>query len=139
MTDEKSKDGNLLPNHMRVTRFGTFLRKSSLDEIPQLINVIKGEMSLVGPRPLLFKYIPLYSSTQMRRHEVKPGITGLAQVNGRNAISWTKKFEFDVEYVENCSFWLDFRILLLTVIKVLRSEGVNKNQTTTSEPFNGKN
>jgi undecaprenyl phosphate N,N'-diacetylbacillosamine 1-phosphate transferase len=139
MSDHKDQEGNLLPNHMRTTKVGSFLRKTSLDEIPQLINVIKGDMSLVGPRPLLFKYLPLYSAEQRRRHEVRPGITGWAQVNGRNAISWSKKFELDVYYVENKTFWFDIKVLYLTVCKVIKSEGVNLSETITSEPFNGRN
>lgn len=139
MTDAKDFQGNLLPNHLRTTKFGRFLRKSSLDEIPQLINVLKGDMSIVGPRPLLFKYLPLYNKDQQRRHEVKPGITGLAQVSGRNAISWTEKFKFDVIYVESYSFRMDLKIIIRTIYKVLRSEGVNKSEKITSEPFNGNN
>lgn len=139
MNDLKGPEGNFLPNHMRTTRIGRFLRKTSLDEIPQLINVIRGDMSLVGPRPLLFKYVPLYNPEQRKRHEVRPGITGWAQVNGRNAISWTRKFELDVYYINNVSFWLDIKVLYLTVLKVVKSEGVNLSQTVTSEPFNGSN
>jgi lipopolysaccharide/colanic/teichoic acid biosynthesis glycosyltransferase len=139
MTDEKDEQGNLLPNHLRTTRTGSFLRKTSLDELPQLINVIKGEMSLAGPRPLLFKYIPLYSKEQRKRHLVRPGITGWAQINGRNAISWTRKFELDVYYVENLSFWLDVKILFMTFLKVIQSDGVNASVNITMPPFNGKN
>lgn len=139
MTDEKGPDGQWLPNRLRTTRTGRFLRKYSLDELPQLINVIKGDMSLVGPRPLLFEYIPLYSENQKKRHLVRPGITGWAQVNGRNAISWKQKFEYDVWYVENLSFALDLKILWLTVLKVLRSEGVNAGETVTMLPFDGSN
>ncbi len=139
MTDEKDTQGNLLPNHLRTTKVGNFLRKSSLDELPQLINVIKGDMSLLGPRPLLFKYIPLYSKEQRKRHLVSPGITGLAQVNGRNAISWTKKFEFDVYYVDNVSFWLDIKILFKTFLKVVKSDGVNSAADVTMPPFDGNN
>lgn len=139
MNDQKDEKGNLLPNHIRTTSVGAFLRQTSLDEIPQLFNVLNGDMSLVGPRPLLFKYLPLYNSNQSRRHEVRPGITGWAQVNGRNTISWTKKFEYDVYYVDNYSLLLDFKILLLTVRKVLKREGVNSSKEITSYPFNGKN
>src|SRR5690606_28989860 len=115
------------------------IRSLSIDELPQLLNVLKGEMSLIGPRPLLFKYIPLYSETQLRRHEVRPGITGWAQVNGRNAISWTRKFELDIEYVDKLSFFLDLKIIWLTFIKVIRSEGVNQTDQRPMEPFNGSN
>ena len=139
MTDEKDADDNLLPNHLRITKTGRFLRNYSLDELPQLINVIKGEMSLVGPRPLLFKYIQLYSPEQRKRHLVNPGITGWAQVNGRNAISWTRKFELDLYYIENISFLLDLKILWLTCLKALKSEGVNSDDDVTMPPFNGKN
>jgi lipopolysaccharide/colanic/teichoic acid biosynthesis glycosyltransferase len=139
MTDEKDKEGNLLPNHLRTTKIGSFLRKSSLDELPQLFNVIKGDMSIVGPRPLLFKYIPLYSAEQRRRHSVLPGVTGWAQVNGRNAISWKKKFELDVYYVDNLSFRLDMKILFRTLMKVIRSEGVNATENVTMPPFDGTN
>lgn len=139
MTDEKDKDGNLLPDVKRVTSLGKVIRKFSIDELPQLINVLKGDMSLVGPRPLLFKYIPLFSKTQLRRHEVKPGITGWAQVNGRNSISWAKKFELDVEYVDKLSFVLDLKIILHTVKKVLVREGINQSEARPMQPFNGKN
>ncbi len=139
MNDEKDATGKLLPNNERTTPLGAFLRKTSLDELPQLINVIRGDMSLVGPRPLLFKYIPLYSETQRRRHQVRPGITGWAQVNGRNAISWTRKFEYDVWYVDNLSFFVDLKILWMTFLKVIRREGVNASETITMEPFNGFN
>ncbi len=139
MTDDTDAQGNLLPNHLRTTKIGNSLRKSSLDELPQLINVIKGEMSMVGPRPLLFKYIPLYSEEQRRRHLVSPGITGWAQVNGRNTISWKKKFEFDVYYVDNVSFWLDLKILFKTLLKVIKSDGVNRTTDVTMPPFNGTN
>lgn len=139
MTDEKDKDGNLLPNIMRITPIGGFLRNHSLDELPQFINVLKGEMSIVGPRPLLFKYIPLYSPEQRKRHLVKPGITGWAQVKGRNAISWTRKFELDLFYIERISFKMDTKIMLLTLFKVLRSDGINAERHVTMPPFNGKN
>lgn len=139
MTNEKDKFGNLLPDNKRITKLGSFIRKTSLDETPQLFNVLIGEMSLVGPRPLLFKYIPLYSKEQKRRHDVKPGITGWAQVNGRNAISWTKKFELDVYYVDHISFVLDAKILWLTLVKVMKQEGVNQTDERPMEPFNGSN
>ena len=139
MTDEKDKFGNLLPDHQRLTNFGKAIRKLSIDELPQLINVLKGDMSLVGPRPLLFKYISLFSKEQIRRHEVKPGITGWAQVNGRNSISWTRKFELDVEYVNQISLGLDIKILYFTILKVVKSEGVNQSEARPMEPFNGKN
>ncbi len=139
MTDETDAQGQLLPNHIRTTRVGSFLRKSSLDELPQLINVIRGDMSLIGPRPLLFKYIPLYSNEQRRRHLVRPGVTGLAQVNGRNAISWKRKFELDVQYVDNLSFLLDLHILFKTFLKVVKSDGVNADENVTMPPFNGNN
>ncbi|MBL7768545.1 MAG: sugar transferase [Flavipsychrobacter sp.] len=137
MTDKKSFDGKLLQDSDRLTILGNFIRKTSLDEIPQLLNVIKGDMSLVGPRPLLVDYLPLYNSFQARRHEVKPGITGWAQVNGRNAISWEQKFEYDVWYVDNCSFLLDIKILFLTVLKVFKREGINSQTAATMERFNG--
>ncbi len=139
MTDETDSDGNLLPNHHRTTRTGAFLRKTSLDELPQLINVLKGDMSLIGPRPLLFKYIPLYSTEQRRRHLVRPGVSGLAQVNGRNAISWSRKFELDVYYVDNISFLMDIKILLKTILKVFKSDDVNAGTNVTMPPFNGSN
>jgi undecaprenyl phosphate N,N'-diacetylbacillosamine 1-phosphate transferase len=139
MTDEKDPDGNLLPDYKRMTSFGNFLRKTSIDELPQLVNVLKGDMSLVGPRPLLFKYLPLYSEDQRRRHNVKPGITGLAQVSGRNSISWAEKFKHDIYYVDNLSFLLDIKILFLTFKKVLVSEGVNQSEDRPMSPFNGKN
>ncbi|MGX1982298.1 sugar transferase EpsL [Thermolongibacillus altinsuensis] len=137
MTDERDENGELLPDHMRLTPFGQFLRKFSLDELPQLFNVLKGDLSLVGPRPLLMEYLELYTPEQARRHEVKPGITGWAQVNGRNAISWEEKFKLDVWYVDNRSFWLDLKILFLTVIKVFKSEGINQAGHVTMEKFTG--
>ncbi len=139
MTDEKDKVGNLLPDKDRLTPLGKFIRKTSLDELPQLLNVLKGDMSLVGPRPLLFKYLPLYSKEQKRRHEVTPGITGWAQVNGRNNISWKKKFELDVYYVNNISFSLDMKILWLTFAKVVKREGVNQSIDRPMQPFTGDN
>lgn len=138
MNDKKDANGNLLPDAERLTRIGAFVRKTSLDEIPQLINVIKGDMSLIGPRPLLVHYLHLYSDFQNRRHEVKPGITGWAQVNGRNAISWDKKFELDVWYVDHISFLLDIKILLKTILKVIKREGINAANAATIEPFNGE-
>lgn len=137
MLDSKDKAGNLLPDDQRMTKFGAFLRTTSLDELPGLFNVLKGDMSLVGPRPLLVQYLPLYSTEQARRHNVRPGITGWAQVNGRNAISWEEKFKLDVWYVDNQSFWLDFKILLLTVKKVFVREGISSNGHVTIEPFTG--
>jgi putative UDP-galactose phosphate transferase len=139
MTDKKDENGNLLPDADRLTKIGSFVRKTSLDEIPQLLNVIKGDMSLVGPRPLLPKYLELYNDFQRRRNEVKPGITGWAQVNGRNSISWEKKFEYDVWYVDNVSFLLDIKILILTVLKVVKSEGINEQGQATSNEFKGNN
>ena len=139
MTDKKDENGNLLPDADRLTKIGSFVRKTSLDEIPQLLNVIKGDMSLVGPRPLLPKYLELYTDFQRRRNEVKPGITGWAQVNGRNSISWEKKFEYDVWYVDNVSFLLDIKILIMTVLKVVKSEGINEQGQATSNEFKGNN
>lgn len=137
MTNEKDHKGQLLPDYERLTHFGQFLRKYSLDEYPQLINVIKGDISLVGPRPLLMEYLPLYTKEQSIRHDVRPGITGWAQVNGRNAISWEEKFELDVWYVNNRSFFLDTKILFLTVFKVATSEGINQPGKATMECFKG--
>ena len=137
MTDKKDENGNLLPDADRLTKIGSFVRKTSLDEIPQLLNVIKGDMALVGPRPLLPQYLELYNDFQRRRNEVKPGITGWAQVNGRNSISWEKKFEYDVWYVDNVSFLLDVKILIMTVLKVVKSEGINEQGQATAEEFKG--
>ena len=139
MTDARDESGNLLPDKLRITKAGAFIRKTSIDELPQLLNVLKGDMSLVGPRPLLFKYIPLYSDEQMRRHEERPGITGGAQVNGRNSISWGDKFKLDVYYIDNVSLLLDIKILWMTILKVIRKEGVNQSAERPMEPFNGKN
>lgn len=139
MTDDVDEKGNLLPDFERMTKVGNFVRKYSLDEIPQLISVLKGDMSIVGPRPLLVKYLPLYSQEQANRHNVKPGITGWAQVNGRNSISWDEKFKLDVYYVNNVSFSLDIKIFFMTITKVFKSEGVNKNDTTTMTAFTGNN
>lgn len=138
MNDKKDAQGFLLPDHMRMTKVGSFVRKTSLDEIPQLMNVLKGEMSLIGPRPLLPEYLPLYNTEQKRRHEVKPGITGWAQVNGRNAISWSEKFKLDVWYVDNVSFLLDLKIMLLTLKKVLVKEGISSTTSVTMEKFTGE-
>jgi lipopolysaccharide/colanic/teichoic acid biosynthesis glycosyltransferase len=137
MTDERSPDGELLPDADRLTRFGALLRSTSLDELPELWNVLKGEMSLVGPRPLLMEYLPLYTPEQSRRHDVRPGITGWAQVNGRNAISWDEKFALDVWYVENQSLWLDIKILWLTVRKVLMRDGISADGEVTVSKFTG--
>ncbi|MER1984389.1 MAG: sugar transferase [Solibacillus sp.] len=137
MTDERDEKGELLPDEIRLTAFGKLLRKLSLDELPQLWNVLKGDMSFVGPRPLLVEYLPLYSENQAKRHDVRPGITGWAQVNGRNAISWEQKFEYDVWYVENRSLWLDFKIMLLTVKKVFISEGISQDGQATMQKFTG--
>lgn len=139
MTDEKDATGNLLPNEKRITKVGAFIRKTSIDELPQLVNVLKGDMALIGPRPLLPEYLPLYSKEQARRHEVRPGITGWAQCHGRNAISWTKKFELDVWYVDHCSFLLDLKIIFTTIKKVLVREGISQQGLATTEKFNGYN
>lgn len=139
MTDERDADGNLLPDADRLTKVGRFVRSTSIDELPQLINVLKGDMALIGPRPLLPQYLPLYSPAQARRHEVRPGITGWAQINGRNAISWTKKFEYDVWYVDHCSFLLDLKIVFLTIKKVFIREGISQEGQATMEFFNGHN
>jgi len=137
MNDAKDKAGQLLPDEQRLTTVGRVIRKTSLDELPQLLDVLKGDMSLIGPRPLLVEYLPLYNEHQKRRHEVKPGITGWAQVNGRNAISWQEKFDLDVWYVDHCSFRLDIKILLLTILKVFKREGINQAGQATVEKFNG--
>ncbi|WP_279390794.1 sugar transferase [Alkalihalobacillus sp. LMS39] len=137
MTNERGKDGNLLSDEMRLTSFGLLLRKFSLDELPQLFNVLKGDISLVGPRPLLMEYLPLYSGEQRKRHQVRPGITGWAQVNGRNAVSWEERFTLDVWYVDNYSFLLDLKILFMTVVKVIKSEGINQEGHVTVEKFSG--
>ena len=139
MTDERGTNGELLPDEKRLTKIGKFIRSTSLDELPQLINVLKGDMSLIGPRPLLPQYLPLYTKEQIRRHDVRPGITGWAQVNGRNDISWGKKFDLDVWYVDHLSFWLDMKIIFLTIWKVLKRDGVSKEGMATTEPFNGYN
>ena len=137
MTDERGRDGELLPDKKRLTTIGSFVRKTSLDEIPQLLNVIKGDMSLVGPRPLLVQYLPLYNKKQKRRHEVKPGITGWAQVNGRNTVGWQKKFEYDVWYVDHLTFLLDIKIIFMTIFKVFKSEGISADGQATMEEFKG--
>ena len=139
MTNERDKNGNLLPDEKRLKGIGKIIRSLSLDELPQLFNVLKGDMSFVGPRPLLVEYLPLYNERQRKRHDVKPGITGLAQVMGRNALSWKEKFEYDVYYVENLSFWLDLKIILLTIWKVLKREGISQKGRATMEKFNGRN
>lgn len=139
MTDERDSEGNLLPDAERLTKIGKVVRSLSIDELPQLFNVLKGDMALVGPRPLLPKYLPLYSKEQFRRHEVRPGITGWAQVNGRNNISWKRKFELDVWYVDHCSCWVDFKIILLTVKKVFFREDISKEGEATTVPFDGTN
>ena len=139
MTDERDAEGNLLPDADRLTNVGRFVRSTSIDELPQLINVVKGDMALIGPRPLLSQYLPLYSDEQARRHEVRPGITGWAQCHGRNAISWTRKFELDVWYVDHCSFLLDLRILFITLKKVFVREGISQEGQATMEFFTGNN
>ena len=139
MTNERDLDGDLLPDSVRLTKFGKFIRSTSLDELPGLWNVIKGDMSLVGPRPLLVKYLPLYNKKQVRRHEVLPGITGWAQVNGRNTVDWDEKFDLDVWYVDNQSIWLDVKILWLTVKKVIMRDGINQDGQATTKHFKGNN
>lgn len=137
MTNAKNDQGVLLPNQLRLTKFGKFLRSTSLDELPELLNIVKGDMSIVGPRPLLVKYLSRYSVEQARRHEVRPGITGLAQVNGRNSITWEEKFAYDVLYVDTYSFWLDIKILLKTLAVVFRKDGINSTEEITMEEFLG--
>lgn len=137
MTDECDADGKLLPDAQRLTKVGAFVRKTSIDELPQLINVLKGDMALIGPRPLLVQYLPLYSKEQARRHEVRPGMTGWAQCNGRNAISWTKKFELDVWYVDHCTLWTDINIIWITIMKVLKRADISQDGQATMEAFNG--
>jgi len=139
MTDERYPCGNLLPDKMRLTKIGNFIRSTSLDEIPQLINVLKGNMSLIGPRPLMPEYLPLYSPEQKRRHEIRPGITGWAQINGRNDISWKQKFEYDVWYVDHLSLKLDIKIFFLTLKKIFIREGISKKGMATTDPFDGSN
>lgn len=137
MTDEKDENGNLLPDSVRLTKFGRLLRSTSLDELPELFNILKGDMSIIGPRPLLVQYLPLYNEHQKRRHEVRPGLSGLAQINGRNAISWEDKFNLDVEYVDNVRFIEDWKIIFLTIKKVFVREGINSETAATIEPFKG--
>ena len=137
MTDERDENGELLPNHLRFTKLGKILRATSLDELPEFFNILKGDMTLVGPRPLLVEYLPLYNEHQKRRHEVRPGLSGLAQINGRNAISWKDKFDYDVKYVDNISFLLDCKIIFETVLKVFKSEDINSSETVTMEKFRG--
>lgn len=139
MTDEKDAEGNLLPDEVRLTKVGRFVRSTSIDELPQLINVLKGDMSLIGPRPLLVQYLPLYSKEQMRRHEVRPGISGWAQCHGRNQISWTEKFKLDVWYVDHLSFMTDVKVILITIKKVLFREDINSDNDATMEDFDGTN
>lgn len=139
MTDEKDAEGNMLPDAQRLTKVGKIVRSLSIDELPQLINILKGDMSFIGPRPLLVKYLPLYSPEQMRRHEVRPGISGWAQVNGRNTITFTKQFEYDVYYVDHLTFWLDVKIFFMTILKVFKREGISEEGQATREAFNGSN
>lgn len=139
MTDERDAEGNLLPDAQRLTKVGRFVRSTSLDELPQLINVLKGDMALIGPRPLMPKYLPLYSQEQARRHEVRPGISGWAQCHGRNSISWTEKFKFDVWYVDHVSLWTDLKVIFITIKKVIVREGISEEGQATMEPFNGYN
>ncbi|EAK0952164.1 undecaprenyl phosphate N,N'-diacetylbacillosamine 1-phosphate transferase [Campylobacter lari] len=139
MNDETDENGELLPDELRLKPFGKLVRSLSLDELPQLFNVLKGDMSFIGPRPLLVEYLPLYNQEQKKRHDVRPGITGWAQINGRNAISWEQKFKYDVEYVQNCSFLFDLKIFFMTIIKVLKRSGVNKEGVATTDKFNGHN
>lgn len=139
MNDKKDPLGNLLPDDQRITKIGKFVRSTSIDELPQLINVLKGDMAIIGPRPLLVQYLPLYSKEQARRHEVRPGITGWAQCHGRNAISWSEKFKLDVWYVDNCSLLIDLKVIFITIKKVFKREGISKEGMATTEAFNGKN
>lgn len=137
MTDERDENGNLLPDEVRLTKFGRLLRSTSLDELPELWNIFKGDMSIVGPRPLLVQYLPLYNEEQRHRHDVRPGLTGLAQINGRNGISWEKKFQYDVQYVNGITFWGDMKILILTVASVFKREGISSESSVTMEDFTG--
>lgn len=139
MTDERDAEGNLLPDDVRLTKVGKFVRSTSIDELPQLINVLKGDMALIGPRPLLPQYLPLYSQEQARRHEVRPGISGWAQCHGRNAISWTEKFKLDVWYVDHCTLWTDIQVIFITIKKVLMRKDINSTTAVTMEYFNGNN
>ena len=137
MTEKKDKDGNYLPDELRMTKYGKWIRSTSIDELPELINILKGDMAIVGPRPLLVKYLPLYNEEQRRRHEVRPGLTGLAMANGRNSLSWEEKFRYDIEYVDNVSFLLDLKIILKTIRGVLKREGVTSPNSVTVEEFKG--
>ena len=139
MTDERDENGRLLPDAQRLTKVGKFVRSTSIDELPQLINVLKGDMALIGPRPLLVQYLPLYSKEQARRHEVRPGISGWAQCHGRNAISWTEKFKLDVWYVDHCTLWTDIKVIWITIMKVLKRADINNEATATMYPFDGTN
>lgn len=139
MSDERDAEGNLLPDELRLTKVGKFVRSTSIDELPQLINVFKGDMALIGPRPLLVQYLPLYSKEQARRHEVRPGISGWAQCHGRNAISWTEKFKLDVWYVDHCTLWTDIKVIFITIKNVLMRKDINSATAATMEPFNGSN
>ena len=139
MTDERGADGELLPDAERLTKVGKIVRSTSIDELPQLFNVLKGDMALIGPRPLLVKYLPLYSAEQMRRHEVRPGISGWAQCHGRNAISWTEKFKLDVWYVDHCTLWIDLKVIWITIMKVLKGADISEEGQATMEPFTGNN
>ena len=139
MTDERDSEGKLLPDAVRLTKIGKFVRSTSIDELPQLINVLKGDMALIGPRPLLVQYLPLYSKEQARRHEVRPGISGWAQCHGRNAITWTQKFKYDVWYVDHCTLWTDIKIIILTIINVLQRKDINSSNSATMEAFDGTN
>ena len=139
MTDERDENGKLLPDAQRLTKVGKFVRSTSIDELPQLFNVLKGDMALIGPRPLLVQYLPLYNEEQKRRHEVRPGISGWAQCHGRNAISWTEKFKLDVWYVDHCTLWTDIKVIFITIMKVLKRADINEVGQATMEPFNGHN
>ena len=139
MTDERDAEGNLLPDEVRLTKVGRFVRSTSIDELPQLVNVLKGDMSLIGPRPLLVQYLPLYNAEQRCRHEVRPGISGWAQCHGRNTISWADKFKYDVWYVDHCTLWTDIQVIWKTIGNVLRREGISADNSATMEPFNGNN
>ena len=139
MTEEKDENGNYLPDEVRLTKYGKWLRSTSIDELPELINILKGDMAIVGPRPLLVKYLKLYNNEQRRRHEVRPGLTGLAMANGRNSLTWDQKFKYDIEYVDNISLWLDIKIILKTVVGVLKKEGVTSPNSATVEEFKGNN
>ena len=139
MTDERDANGNLLPDAQRLTKVGKFIRSTSIDELPQLFNVLKGDMALIGPRPLPIKYLPLYSKEQKRRHDVRPGISGWAQCHGRNNITWTEKFKLDIWYVDHCSLWIDIKVIYITIYKVLRRDDISKEGMVSTVPFNGHN